>query len=246
LTSESDAIRSEAASALGELITSEHLPLLLQVLQQDSLNLQLNVLILLRKIHDAAALPAITPFFTSIHPSIREAAVTTLRYLNQVKQCPPAVKLIDDADAGVRRATALTLAHLADEAVISALSQAIRHDPDWQVRRNAAQSLAVHAQPTTLPTLRIALTDLHWQVRKTALQAMQKLPDAGYLSAIAQLLADEFSDVRKEAVIALGALGQATALNALQQALDDPDREVSIQAERAIRNIQIAQTSPNC
>jgi len=75
---------------------------------------------------------------------------------------------------------------------------------------------------------------------------MQKLPDAGYLSAIAQLLADEFSDVRKEAVIALGALGQATALNALQQALDDPDREVSIQAERAIRNIQIAQTSPNC
>lgn len=46
------------------------------------------------------------------------------------------------------------------------------------------------------------------------------------------------ADVRKEAAIALGTLASPEALPALQQALDDPDREVSIQAQRAISKIQ--------
>ncbi|NEQ28196.1 MAG: HEAT repeat domain-containing protein, partial [Microcoleus sp. SIO2G3] len=189
------------------------------------------------------SLPAIAPFFTSPNPQLREAAVTTLRYLNQVKQCPPALSLITDADETVRRSTALTLGHLTDESVISRLTTAIATDPDWQVRRNAAQSIALHAQPETLPVLKTALTDELWQVRKAALQAMQKIPGADCVAAIAPMLTDDSSEVRKEAAITLGVLGDPAALSVLQQAIDDPDREVSIRAERAIRNIQ--QVSPS-
>jgi HEAT repeat protein len=138
---------------------------------------QLNVLILLRKIHDAQALPYILPFFDSENPKVREAAVTTLCYLNQVKTCPPALALLSDPVETVRRAAALTLGHLADEEVIGLLSQALTGDSDWQVRRNAAKSLALHAAAEAIPALGTALQDEHWQVRKFTAQALQKVAD---------------------------------------------------------------------
>ncbi|MDZ4873656.1 MAG: hypothetical protein CLLPBCKN_003052 [Chroococcidiopsis cubana SAG 39.79] len=137
-------------SALGELIAPEHLQLLLDSLQQENFYLQSNILILLRKIHDAQCLPAIAKFFKSENPELREAAVTTLSYLNQVQRCPPVLKLMQDSDGSVRRATALTLGHLADEEAIALLTQALTTDPDWQVRRNAAKSIFIHAKPSII------------------------------------------------------------------------------------------------
>jgi HEAT repeat protein len=238
LTSPDAEIRSEAFSALGELVSNEHLLLLLDALHQEDVNLQLNVLILLRKIHDSQSLRAVLSFFDSKYPQLREAAVTTLSYLNQVKICPPALLLMADSDDSVRRATALTLGHLADDNVVDLLSQHLINDTDWQVRRNAAKSLAIHADAKALPSVAIALKDEHWQVRKFALQVLQKIPNIKYLPKVIEALTDEYSDVRKEAAIALGNLGSSNALNALQQALDDPDREVCIYAERAIKKIQ--------
>jgi HEAT repeat protein len=80
LTSPNQEIREEAHSALGELVSQDHLLLLLDALHRDNDDLQLNLLILLRKIHDAQALPSVLPFFQSANPTLREAAVTTLRY----------------------------------------------------------------------------------------------------------------------------------------------------------------------
>lgn len=90
LASPDEEIRDEARSALGELIAPDHLLLLLDALLRDDLNLQLNILFLLRKIHDAQSLPYVLPFFESPDPALRESAVTTLRYLNQVERCQPA------------------------------------------------------------------------------------------------------------------------------------------------------------
>ncbi|MCC5612231.1 HEAT repeat domain-containing protein [Nostoc sp. CHAB 5834] len=55
-----------------------------------------------------------------------------------------------------------------------------------------------------------------------------------------QALTAEYADVREEAIIALGNLAHPDVINPLQQALDDPDKEVSIQAQRAIQKIQTA------
>jgi HEAT repeat protein len=206
--------------------------------QRDNVNMQLSILILLRKIHDAQSLPYVLPFFESDHAALREASVTTLRYLNQVERCQPAIVLMSDADDTVRRATALTLGHLADAEVIPTLCQALTSDPDWQVRRNAAKSLALHANPEAVPALQTALSDEHWQVRKFTLQALQKTPDDRTLPALIKALTDEYSDVRRDAAIALGKLKNPAALNALQQSLDDPDRDVCIFTQRAIQSIQ--------
>jgi HEAT repeat protein len=238
LASPIEEIRDEARSALSELVSSNHLLLLLDVLHREDINLQLNILFLLRKIHDIQSLPYVIPFFVSPHPDLREASVTTLRYLNQVERCQPALALMSDPDEGVRRAAALTLGHLADIEVVLLLCKALRDDPDWEVRRNAAKSLAVHASSEAIAPLEAALEDAHWQVRKFSLQALQKVPADRTLPLFIKALADEYSDVRREAAIALGILKNQIALTPLQQALDDPDRDVCIFAKRAIQSIQ--------
>ena len=238
LGSPHEGVRSEALAALKELVASDDLLQLLDVLQQDNANVQLNVLILLRKIHDAQALPYILPFFYSDNPQLSEAAVTTLRYLNQVESCQPALALMSDPVEAVRRATTLTLGHLIDEEVVALLNEALASDPDWQVRRNAAQSLALHAPSEAVPVLGAALGDEHWQVRKFAAQALQQVADDQVIPALVTALSDESSDVRRDASTALGNLGDPSVLNALQQTLDDPDMDVRINSQRAIQKIQ--------
>lgn len=238
-------VRTEALSALKEIVAPDDLLTLLDVIQIEDEQTQLNVLILLRKIHDAQALGYVLPFFESESPVLREASIVTLRYLNQVVRCEPALALAKDPDETVRRSTMLTLGHLTDEPVVPLLCEAVTTDADWQVRRNAAQALDLHTTEAALPALTQAIADEHWQVRKFAARALQKIATSATIASLIRALSDEYSDVRKEAAIALGNIGHADALSALQQTLDDPDRDVQIFSSRAIQAIQkqLAETS---
>ncbi|MEM9091479.1 MAG: HEAT repeat domain-containing protein [Cyanobacteria bacterium P01_F01_bin.53] len=248
-----EAVRTEALSALKEIVSPDDLLTLLDAIQIDDEETQLNVLILLRKIHDAQALGYVLPFFESESTALREASVVTLRYLNQVVRCEPALALAKDPDEKVRRAAMLTLGHLTDDEVVQLLCEAMATDPDWQVRRNAAQAIDIHtttphdtdtngteiqATATTLPALTQAIADEHWQVRKFVARALQTVATPATIPSLIKALSDEYSDVRKDAAIALGKIGHSDALSALQQTLDDPDRDVQIFSGRAIQAIQ--------
>ena len=237
-TDTEESVRTEALSALKELVSPDDLLTLLDAVQVEDEVVQLNVLILLRKIHDAQALPYIAPFFDSENPALREAAVVTLRYLNQVVRFEPALALASDDSESVRRATMLTLGHLSDEAVVPTLCDALTTDDDWQVRRNAAQALELQKPQTAIPALVSALEDDHWQVRKFTTRALQQVADDTAIPSLVKALSDEYSDVRRDAAIALGNLGNPGVLSALKQTLDDPDRDVQIFSERAIQKIQ--------
>lgn len=238
-------VRTEALSALKEIVAPDDLLTLLDVIQIEDEQTQLNVLILLRKIHDAQALGYVLPFFESESPALREASIVTLRYLNQVVRCEPALALAKDPVETVRRAAMLTLGHLTDEPVVPLLCEAMTADTDWQVRRNAAQALDLHTTADALPALAQAIADEHWQVRKFTARALQKVATPATIPSLIKALSDEYSDVRKEAAIALGNIGHSDALSALQQTLDDPDRDVQIFSGRAIQAIQkqLAETS---
>lgn len=188
-------IRAEARSALSELISADDLLLLLDALHQDDVNVQLNVLFLLRKIHDVQCLPYILPFFESENAVLREAAVTTLRYLNQVEQCQRAIALMSDPEVTVRCAAALTLGHLSAREAIPALCQAIASDSDWQVRKFALQALQKTLDQRTLPALIKALTDEYSDVRREAAIALGGLQNPAALNALQQALDDPDKDV---------------------------------------------------
>lgn len=231
-------VRTEALSALKELISPDDLLTLLDVVQVEDETSQLNALILLRKIHDAQALPYIAPFFDSENPVLREAAIVTLRYLNQVVRFEPALPLAKDDNDAVRRSAILTLGHLSDAEVVPILCGALVSDADWQVRRNAAQALDLHNTKEAIAAFIRAMDDEHWQVRKFTARALQRVADDTAIPSLIKALSDEYSDVRRDAAIALGNLGNPDVLPALQQTLDDPDRDVQIFSGRAIQKIQ--------
>ncbi|MEM9218738.1 MAG: HEAT repeat domain-containing protein [Cyanobacteria bacterium P01_F01_bin.150] len=231
-------VRDEALAALKELVSPDDLLKLLDAIQQDDEQVQLNVLILLRKIHDAQALPYVLPFFESSSPDLREAAIITLRYLNQVVRCEPALALAKDANVDVRRSAILTLGHLSDDPVVPMLCETLTTDADWQCRRNAAQALALHESSDAVPALVDAMEDDHWQVRKFTARALQSVANSDTIPCLIKALSDEYSDVRRDSAIALGNLGNPIVLPALQQTLDDPDRDVQIFSQRAIQQIQ--------
>ncbi|MFK8183039.1 MAG: HEAT repeat domain-containing protein [Phormidesmis sp.] len=233
-----EAVRTEALSALKEIVAPDDLLTLLDTLQTGDEQTQLNVLVLLRKIHDAQALGYILPFFDSASPALREASIVTLRYLNQVVRCEPALALAKDTSAEVRRATMLTLGHLTDAEVVPLLCKSLATDSDWQVRRNAAQALDLHETADALSALTQAMEDDHWQVRKFTTRALQGIATPATMPCLIKALSDEYSDVRRDAAIALGKIGHPDALPPLTQTLDDPDRDVQIFSSRAIEAIQ--------
>ena len=233
-----EAVRAEALLALKEIVSPDDLLTLLDAIQIDDEQTQLNVLVLLRKIHDAQALAYVLPFFESKSPALREASIVTLSYLNQVVRCEPALALAKDPVEEVRRSAMLTLGYLTDDAVVPLLCEAVTADPDWPVRRNAAQALNVHSTEAALPSLTKAMEDEHWQVRKFTACALQNIATQSTIPCLIKALSDEYSDVRKEAAIALGNLGNPDVISALKQTLDDPDRDVQIFSGRAIQQIQ--------
>ena len=144
-SSKSERTRGEALNALKELVNQDHLLLLLDKLTEDDLELQIAILILLRKIHDVQALP-LSPFLESSEEILRKEAVTTLRYLNQLTHFPPALKLATDPSVNVRKEAMLTLAHL-DEPDVLTILRSLLEDESWEVRRNAAQALERKSNP---------------------------------------------------------------------------------------------------
>ena len=231
----SEKVRSEALAALKELVNQDHLLMLLDLLTTDDPLLQRAVLILVRKIHDVQALPAITPFLTASSSELRREAVITLRYLNQLTHFPPALALADDPDDGVRQEAMLTLAHLDEPSVVPLLCRALSDDAAWSVRRNAAQALEAKSDASTAAALAAAANDAHWQVRKFSLKALARVMTDGQVATIIPLLCDEYSDVRKEAAVVLGRSGSPHAGAALRQAEHDSDIEVRIAAGRSLQ-----------
>lgn len=237
-SSRSERTRVEALNALKELVNQDHLLLLLDKLTEDDLELQIAILILLRKIHDVQALPSVAPFLESSKEILRKEAVTTLRYLNQLTHFPPALKLATDSSVDVRKEAMLTLAHLDEPDVLTTLHSSLLDDESWEVRRNAAQALERKSSSSSAESLGQAIRDEHWQVRKFALKALQAHVSESVLTTLIPLLCDDFSDVRKEAALALGSIPSEESKSALQQSLNDSDIEVRIASEKSLARLQ--------
>ncbi len=237
-SSKSDRTRLEALNALKELVNQDHLLLLLDKLTEDDLELQISILILLRKIHDVQALPSVAPFLESSDENLRMEAVTTLRYLNQLTHFPPALKLASDSSVNVRKEAMLTLAHLEEPDVLPILHSSLLTDDSWEVRRNAAQALERKSSPSSAESLGQAIRDEHWQVRKFALKALQSHVSETVLPTLIPLLCDDYSCVRKEAALALGSIHSEESKSALQQSLNDSDIEVRIASEKSLARLQ--------
>ena len=73
-------------------------------------------------------------------PSVREAAVETMKELNDTRAVEPLIQALKDEDSSVREGAAWALGSLGDTRAVDPLILALK-DEDSQVRDNAAWAL---------------------------------------------------------------------------------------------------------
>lgn len=120
------------------------------------------------------------------------------------------------------------------QAAVGPLTGALRADPDWFVRDQAALALGGIKDPSSVGALTGALNDRDRYVRARAAWALGENRDARSVDPLAAALSDEDWFVRARAAGALGEIRSRKAVPALTEALDDADTDVQRAAQSAL------------
>ena len=106
-------------------------------------------------------------------------------------------------------------------------------NPQWQVRLDAVQRLAIQHHSDNLPTLVTMLNDADSDVRDAAVEAVAAFGELA-LPALEKVLHEGRLNSREAAARAFGIIGDATAVPALIVALEDESAWVRIQVANAL------------
>jgi HEAT repeat protein len=222
-----------------------------------------------------AAVPTLIGELTYPTSDVRRRAAQALGQIGDKRAVEPLLHVLaQDQDGVVRWVAALALGELAEESAIPALVNALTDedwnaasaagkalvrigkpavgplierllDPDYRVRRHAAQALSEIADSRATQPLIAALEDEDSWVRFSAAEGLGAIGagDNSVVDTLIRLLGDEDSEVRGVAVVALGKLGNPRALPALEQLADDTgatwdDRTIAEAAEEAKAQIE--------
>lgn len=207
---------------------------------------------LLRALRELRATDALAPALDLAHAPdalVRREAVGVLGWLKPVQALPTLTALAhQDGDADVRRAAVGALGFAEGPAAPATVLQALLTalgDPIWQVREEAATTLAKLKPAAAQAALLSALQDGYWQVRLRATRALGRLKDPSAVTAISLgPLRHEEANLRKEAAVALGEIADAAATEALLSAQLDTDPEVRKAARMALASIEAAAAQP--
>jgi HEAT repeat protein len=114
-------------------------------------------------------------------------------------------------------------------------------DPDWQVRRQAAEALGALGDSMAVDPLIEILSDRNgeWSVRAAAARSLGRLGDPRAVEALIAVLNDMNAHVRHMAVIALGQIGTPETVEPLVAAArGDSDGATRFSAAQAIRRLE--------
>ena len=169
-------------------------------------------------------------------PSVREAAVETLKELNDTRAVEPLIQALKDEDSSVREGAAWSLGKLNDSLAVVPLILALKDTYYW-VRWNAAWSLGELNDTRAVEPLILALKDKDSDGRWRAAESLGKLNDIRAVEPLILALNDEDSDVQLHAAESLGKLNDIRAVEPLILTLKDEYSSVRWWAAWALGNL---------
>ncbi len=209
----------EAAFVAGEEKFIDAVPLLATLLESDNLGIQEAVDLALRRIGGKDVVDAVTPLLRSDDPPTRNLSMDILREVG-VQDLPSLLKLLHDDDADVRIFASDILGSTENLQAVDPLCHALLHDPEVNVRYQAAVSLGELALPEAAKCLNKALKDEEW-VQFAVIEAIAKIRDESSVSALVVSLSSSTDLVASMIVEALGEIGNIKAVTMLIRKLDE-------------------------
>lgn len=211
LRDESAPVRAEAARRLAAWEHADGVRALVATLEDDDREVAAAAADSLAELKDPGSGPWLLPALQRARPFVRAAALRSLRELRLPASLAPALRLLDDGDADVRREAVGVVGWLKAARALPRLTDLARQDPAPEVRRAAVAALGFveSTDATVLAALQAALADAAWTVREEAATTLAKLRWAGALSALLRALSDDSWQVVLRAARAIGRLQEA-------------------------------------
>lgn len=231
LHSEDPAVVREAAFNAGRLKIGEAVPHLTALIESRNLGIQEAAEFALRKIRGPQAVAALCPLLRSDEAPVRNMAMDILREIG-VDDLSALKTLLRDEDPDLRIFIADILGSTGTVLAVAPLCEALLHDPEENVRHQAAMSLGNLGFPAAVDSLNIALHDEEW-VQFAAVEALTKIHAESSMHALVKGLSNASELVAFMIVEALGELGNIKAVPLLLKRLDSssvPMRNKIVQA----------------
>lgn len=211
-------LQREGALLAAEARLDSAVPLLVGLLASPNLGVQDAADHALRRIGGRAAVEDLLPLLRSDHPPLRNLGMDLLRALGG-EHLDLLLPLLKDVDPDIRIFMADILGSTSDAQAVKPLCDALLHDPEVNVRYQAAVSLGELARPEAAKSLNQALGDDEW-VRFAVIEALMKIRDESSVNALVRAL-DRSSELVGSMIIdALGELGNLKAVPLLMKRLD--------------------------
>jgi eukaryotic-like serine/threonine-protein kinase len=228
-------VRSAALSALAERGGNVNIAKVSKLLHDPDLDVQNKAVDVMVKINHPETIQFLVPALKDESEYTRRAAVEVLNEIGNADSVKDLLEAIKDDDWWVRARAGDALAEIGGPRVVDSVLQLIR-DKDEDIRRTAIEILNSTKDERAVDELMKATDDSDWWVRERAVDALSQI---GSAKAVPKLLRMLGKNPRTDTVVirALGKLGNHEIVDKLVPLLQRPEREVQVEAIKAISHL---------
>ncbi len=243
LRHEASHVRGSAATALGELGSTEAVPHLLEALRDEAPDVRGSAATALGRIGSAESVPQLLEALRDQHAVVRGSAATALGRIGSAEAVPQLLEALRDQDRITRASAATALGRIGSAESVQQLLEALRNQ-DPNVRGSAATALGRIGSAESVPQLLDALRDQDSIVRGSAVKALGRTASPEAVRKLLEGLRDQDPFVRGAVAKALGRTGSGAAVPGLLDGLGDEDPRVRAGVATALGRIGSAAAVP--
>jgi serine/threonine-protein kinase len=226
-------VRGAALSALGTRKNSSiSIEKVAAILLDPDLDVQSKAVDVLIKLNHADTVRYLLPALKDESEYTRRAAVEVLNEVGNASSVQELLSAIKDDDWWVRSRAGDALAEIGGPKVVESVVALIASE-DEEIRRTAIEILNATKDPSAVDGLIRATDDTDWWVRERAVDALSKIGSPKALPKLESMLGN---NPKTDTVVvrALGKLGSAKHLSMIVPLLQRPERELQVEAIKAI------------
>lgn len=225
----------EAAFLAGDERVAEAVPLLTVLLADGNVGVQEAADAALRSIGGEKTVREVLPLLRSEQAPVRNLAMDILRDVG-VQHLEPLLELMHDEDPDVRIFVSDILGSTGSVRSVEPLVRALLHDPEVNVRCQAAVSLGELGNEDAAPALGRAMRDEEW-VQYAAVEALAKIGHGGAVDELLKAM-DSCSELVLSMIVeALGTIGTPKAASRLLSRLNEFSDVLAHKAATAVVGI---------
>lgn len=225
-------VQREAAQDAGDYGCEEAIPGLISLLQNPNLGVQEAADLALRQLGGPEVVRRLCPLLRVEDAQVRNLGMDILREVGG-QDFNTVVDLLGDDDVDIRIFASDILGSTRNILAVPHLCQALLHDPEVNVRYQAAVSLGSLGFAEAVHCLTQGLSDEEW-VQFSVIEALLKIRDESSINALIRAMPQASDLVASMIVDALGEMGNLKSIPLLLKRLDDSPRALRNKIVKAV------------